>query len=169
MIEEQATVVEVESEQIVVQTLRKSSCNSCAANKGCGTAVLSKVIGQKHSLVSISKAKNIDPVLSPGDQVMIGINESMLVNGSLLAYMAPLAGMIGFAIVASWLGNLLSMNGELHIILSAFSGLFTGLLVSRRAITRGHRHVDFEPVLLRKLEDSPKRGNAFVVTEDLPN
>ena len=169
MIEEQATVVEVESEQIVVQTLRKSSCNSCAANKGCGTAVLSKVIGQKHSLVSISKAKNTDPVLSPGDQVMIGINEKLLVNGSLLAYMAPLAGMIGFALVASWLGSILSLNGELHIILSAFIGLFAGLLVSRLTITRGRQQADFAPVLLRKLEDSSKRGNSFVVTEDLAN
>lgn len=152
MIEEQATVVEVNVDQITVQTLRKSSCNSCGANKACGTAVLSKAIGQKHSLVTISKLKEAQPTLLPGDQVIIGINESMLLNGSLLAYIAPLAGMIGFALVMSWLGEILSWKGELHIILSAFIGLASGLLVSRFSITKGRHQSDFSPVLLKKLE-----------------
>lgn len=152
MIEEQATVVEVNAEQIVVQTLRKSSCNSCGANKACGTAVLSKAIGQKHSLVTISKAKNDQPNLSPGDQVIIGINESMLLNGSLLVYMAPLGGMIGFALMASWLGELLGWGGELHIIFSAFIGLFAGLFVSRVSIEKGRHRSDFLPVLVKKLQ-----------------
>ena len=152
MIEEQATVVEVDSEQIVVQTLRKSSCNSCGANKACGTAVLSKAIGQKHSLVAISKTKDSQPALLPGDQVVIGINEDMLLNGSLLAYLLPLAGMIGFALMASWLGGGLSINGELHIIFSAFVGLFAGLMLSRLYITKGQHRADFSPVLVRKLQ-----------------
>lgn len=152
MIEEQATVVEVNSKQIIVQTLRKSSCNSCAANKGCGTAVLSKAIGQKHSLVTIAKADSTQPALSPGDQVVIGINENMLFSGSVLAYLMPLAGLFVFALAASWLGNMLTMSGELHIVLSAFAGLFSGLLVSRLYITKGRHHTDFAPVLVRKLQ-----------------
>lgn len=150
MIEEQATVVEVNAEQIVVQTLRKTSCNSCGASKACGTAVLAKAIGQKHSLVAISKDKNVQPELAPGDQVVIGINESMLLSGSMLAYLAPLGSMIAFALIASWLGGLLSWNGELHIIFSAFIGLFVGLLISRFSITKGRHRDGFSPVLLKK-------------------
>lgn len=152
MIEEQATVVEVNAEQIIVQTLRKTSCNSCGANKGCGTAVLAKVIGQKHSLVTVPKAKNIQPELSPGDQVIIGINESMLLSGSILAYMAPLGCMIGFAMMASWLGEMLSWSGELHIIFSAFVGLFAGLQLARFSITKGSHRSDFAPVLIKKMQ-----------------
>lgn len=152
MIEEQASVVEVRSEQIIVQTLRKSSCNSCAANKGCGTAVLSKSIGQKHSLVTITKDSGIDPLLLPGDHVVIGINENMLFTGSLLAYLMPLAGLFIFALAANWFGTLLAMSGELHIVLAAISGLFCGLLISRLYIIKGRHHADFAPVLLRKLQ-----------------
>ena len=152
MIEEQATVVEVESEQIIVQTLRKSSCNSCAANKGCGTAVLAKTIGQKHSVVSISKTATVEPVLVPGDQVLIGINENMLFSGSMLAYLVPLTGLFGFALMADWIGTTLSLDGELHIVISALLGLFAGLLFSRYSLTKGRHHADFEPVLVRKLQ-----------------
>jgi sigma-E factor negative regulatory protein RseC len=153
MIEEQATVVEVNADQIVVQTLRKTSCNSCGASKACGAAVLAKAIGQKHSLVTISKAKSALPELSPGDQVIIGINESMLLSGSMLAYLAPLGSMIAFALIASWLGGLLSWSGELHIIFSAFIGLFIGLLISRFSITKGRHRDDFSPVLLKKQQN----------------
>jgi len=154
MIEEQATVVEVDAEQVLVQTLRKSSCNSCAASKGCGTAVLSKAVGQKHSFVTIKKTQTTEPELTPGDQVIIGINESMLFGGSLLAYMLPLVCLFGFALLASWLGNLLLVTGELHIVLASFAGLFAGLLVSRLYITKGRHHADFAPVLLRKLQQT---------------
>jgi len=163
MIEEQATVVEVEAEQVTVQTLRKSSCNSCAANKGCGTAVLSKAIGQKHSIVSISKQQQTSPILSPGDQVIIGINESMLMNGSLLAYIIPLASMIGLALLVQWLGGILSINGEFHIILSAVVGLVSGIAFSRFYLTKGRHHADFSPVLLRKLQQvSAVRDNILL-------
>ena len=163
MIEEQATVVEVEAEQIIVQTLRKSSCNSCAANKGCGTAVLSKAIGQKHSIVTISKEQQTDPVLSPGDQVIIGVNESMLMSGSVLAYIIPLAGLIGFALIAQWLGVVMLLNGELHIIVGALAGLVGGIAFSRFYLTKGRHHADFAPVLLRKLQQvSAVRDNILL-------
>ena len=152
MIEEDATVVEVEPDQIIVQTLRKSSCNSCAANKACGTAVLSKSIGQKHSIISISKSEADTPVLSPGDQVVIGINESMLFSGSMLAYMVPIIAMFIFALTASWLGTSLAVTGELHIILSALAGLASGLYFSHLYISKGRQHAAFAPVLLRKLQ-----------------
>jgi len=152
MIEEQATVVEVEAERIVVQTLRKSSCNSCAANKGCGTAVLSKAIGHKHSIVSIAKKAHNEPDLIPGDLVVIGINESMLMNGSVLAYIIPLAGMIVLALMAQWLGLSMSIAGEAHIIIGAIAGLLSGIVFSRFYLTKGRRHADFAPVLLRKLQ-----------------
>ena len=152
MIEEQATVVSVEAEHILVQTLRKSSCNSCSASKGCGTAVLSKAIGQKHSLVSVPKSEKSEPILSAGDEVIIGINEDMLLNGSLLAYMVPLAGMIGLALLASIFGASMGWGGELHIIAAAFTGVFAGILISRRIINKGRNKVDFAPVLVRKLQ-----------------
>lgn len=150
MIEEAATVVEVRPALIVVQTLRKSSCNSCAANKACGTAVLSKSIGQKHSFVSIPKIQTEAPLLAAGDEVIIGINENMLFSGSVLAYLLPLFGLMVFGLMADWFGSVLSLEGELHIVLSAIAGLTSGLYIARLYIAKGRRHSDFVPVLVRK-------------------
>ena len=151
MIEEEATVIEVKSEQIIVQTLRKSSCNSCAANKGCGTAVLSKAIGQKHSIITISKSKADEPILSTGDHVVIGINETLLFSGSVLAYLVPLGMMFVFALIADSLGSFLTLGGELHIIAGALLGLVSGLSLSHFYIHKGRSQADFSPVLVRKL------------------
>jgi len=150
MIEEAATVVEVEPALIVVQTLRKSSCNSCAANKACGTAVLSKSIGQKHSLVSIAKAESDEPLLAVGDEVVIGINENMLLSGSVLAYLLPLFGMLGFALLADWMGTQLSLQGELHTVLAGVTGLLAGLYMASFYLTKSRHQSDFVPLLLRK-------------------
>lgn len=163
MIEEQATVVEVNDDQVIVQTLRQSSCNSCSANKACGTGVLAKSIGQKHSIVSITKSSADSPALSPGDQVLIGINEDMLLNGSILAYLMPLAGMIGLALLATWLGEMQGVSGELHIIISAFAGLLSGLGLSRYYLSSSPDRTKFAPVLIRKLQQvTPVRDNILL-------
>jgi len=163
MIEEQATVVDVEAEQFTVQTQRKSSCNSCAANKGCGTAVLSKTMGKKHAIVSINKRAVDEPSLSPGDQVIIGINENMLLSGSMLAYIFPLVMMMGLGLFAQWLGTSLDFKGELHIILATIAGLVGGLALSRFYLRKGSRRADFAPVLVRKLQQvTPVRDNILL-------
>ncbi len=163
MIEEQATVVDVEAEQFTVQTQRKSSCNSCAASKGCGTAVLSKTMGKKHAIVSINKRAADEPSLSPGDQVIIGINENMLMSGSSLAYLLPLAMMMGVGLLAQWFGVSFGFNGELHIILAAIAGLLVGLVLSRFYLLKGSRRADFAPVLVRKLQQvTPVRDNILL-------
>ena len=46
MIEENGRVVDVEDGYAWIETERRSTCGSCSANKGCGTATLAKVMGQ---------------------------------------------------------------------------------------------------------------------------
>ena len=163
MIEEQATVVGVEAEQFTVQTQRKSSCNSCAANKACGTAVLSKTMGKKHAIVSIDKRAADEPSLSPGDQVIIGIDENMMLSGSTLAYLLPLAMMMVAGLLSHWFGISQGFNGELHIILAAIAGLVTGLALSRFYLRKGSRRAGFAPVLVRKLQQvTPVHDNILL-------
>ncbi len=53
MITENAIVVSIDNNQTWIETQRKSVCGQCAANKGCGTSVLSKVIGNKFSKMKV--------------------------------------------------------------------------------------------------------------------
>lgn len=163
MIEEQATIVSVESERFTVQTRRQSACGSCAAKGGCGTSVLAKTIGRKHVIVSIDKPASDEPSLSPGDQVIIGINENSLLTGSLLAYLLPLAGMIGLGMMVLWLGDQAGISGEWHIILASLVGLIAGLYLSHQTISKGSQKSHYAPVLVRKLQQvSPVRDNILL-------
>ncbi|WP_455199475.1 SoxR reducing system RseC family protein, partial [Kaarinaea lacus] len=70
MIEERAEVVSIEDGDIWVETQRRSACGQCAVNKGCGTAVLGKVIGNKRTRVRVLNPT--DTRVSIGDEIVVG-------------------------------------------------------------------------------------------------
>lgn len=168
MIEEQAIVVKSEGKYIWVQTQRQSSCGHCSVKNGCGTQVLSKVLGNKATLVRCVNAihdnsENKTPVLKAGDMVMVGIQESTLLSGSLLIYLLPLVFMILMGGLAVFISQFVWLEGKdlLSILFSVF-GLFIGLSLSKAYL---HKSLlqnsdstfqncnlnQFEPIVLKKL------------------
>jgi len=146
MIEETGQVVEVEGEFAWVETQRQSTCGSCAANKGCGTAVLSKVLGQKRSRVrALNRAG-----ARPGDTVTVGIQEDALVRGSLAMYAVPLLALLGGGLVGQYLQQSYG-SGEGLVILAGLLGLFGGLLWLRGFSRRAQSNPRYQPVVLRKV------------------
>jgi len=146
MIEETGQVAEVEGEFAWVETQRQSTCGSCAANKGCGTAVLSKVLGQKRSRVrALNRAG-----AHPGDTVTVGIREDALVRGSLAMYAVPLLALLGGGLVGQYLQRSYG-SGEGLVILAGLIGLFGGLLWLRGFSRRAQSDPRYQPVVLRKV------------------
>lgn len=144
MIEETAQVVATGPDGVWVETRRQSACGQCAANKGCGTAVLGKVLGQKRSWMRVANPGNT-PV-RVGDEVVIGIDESALVRGSLAIYLVPLLSFFIFGVLGETLTRQLAMaGGEALSMLFAVAGLFLGFLWARR-YTRGDRR--YQPVIV---------------------
>jgi len=145
MIEENAQVVSVEGAHAWVETERRSSCSSCSA-KGCGTGALSKVLGTR-----TQKIKVRNPIdAAAGDAVIVGIDESILLKGSLFVYILPLllmlaGGLFGEAIAPQW-----GSSGEGLSLLFGSLGLVGGLVWLRRF----NRNVENDPrytaVILRK-------------------
>lgn len=140
MIEEHARVVAIADGEVWVETQRQTACGACMANKGCGTAVLSKVLGKRQARV---RAHSQLP-LAVGDEVIIGIEENALLKGSLAVYMLPLMGM--------FLGTLLGqgLDASEHVaVVSGMLGLllgFAGLRVFSRQV---QTDVRFQPVVVR--------------------
>jgi sigma-E factor negative regulatory protein RseC len=144
MIEERARVISVDRGHAWVETRRQSTCGSCAANKGCGTSVLAKVLGKRRSRV-----RAIDPVgVRLGDEVLVGIAESALVRGSLALYTVPLIAMVGAAAVAR---GLWPDAGEPVVILSGLGGLAAGLGWVRWFARRISNDPRYQPVILRRI------------------
>ncbi len=147
MIEEQAEVVEIIGSQLVLQAQTQSACGSCSASKGCGTSVLSKVVGRKFT--RFQAENNIDAEV--GDTVVVGISEDALLKGSVVMYVIPILGMLVFASAADYFLGVLAENRDLAIAVSGIMGLVFGSLMSKWYFQRQARAQRFTPVVLRKI------------------
>jgi len=147
MLEETAQVVRIKGNEVWVETQRRSSCSSCSAEKGCGTATLSKVLGNRRNVVRVLSAMP----LRVGDLVVIGIREQALVRGSLAVYAVPillllLGGLIGELGAEQFIWE----NAEFASVTLGISGLIAGLVWLRRFTRRIRNDPNFQPVVLRR-------------------
>ncbi len=124
MIEETATIVAVEGDDTWIETERQSTCGSCAVNKGCGTATLAKVMGNRRTRVRV-----MNPIgAGVGERVVVGIEEKALLKGSLAVYMVPLLGMMLGGVFGEFMAPRLQLGStELLAALGAILGLLLGL------------------------------------------
>ena len=144
MIETEAYVVghpdpEAASDWIYVEAARRAACDACSVKSGCGTSVLSKVLGRRSTRILARNAAGA----RVGDQVIVGVDEAAYLRGSLLLYGAPLLS-AGLAALAM---RLLAGPGDGPEALAALVGLAGGLLWTRK--TRWLPGV--EAVALRRL------------------
>ncbi len=148
MIEETATVVSEEDGFVWVETQRQSTCGSCAANKGCGTATLSKVLGQRRTRVRALNGVGAHA----GERVVIGLQESALVRGSLMVYTMPLLFMLASAVLGQVLGHSSGFDAETLATLFGLAGLLFGFAQVRRFGRRIGADPRYQPVVLRRLD-----------------
>lgn len=141
MIEQTATVVRTEGSLAWVEAERQSSCGQCAARKGCGTAVLANVLGRR-----AARMPALNPVAArPGEQVVIGLDESAMLRGAVVVYLLPLLALIGGAVLAS-------PGGDGLAILGGVGGFLTGLWGLRRFQRRIEYNPRYRPVILRRVQ-----------------
>lgn len=145
MIEESAQVVAVEGDYAWVETQRRSSCGSCEA-KGCGTGALSKVLGAR-----VQRIKVRNPIQAQaGDSVTLGIEEGVLLQGSLMVYIVPLLLMLAGGLLGESLAPQWGAEAETLSLLFGVLGLAGGFLWLRGYQRRVAANPRFTAVILRK-------------------
>ena len=148
MIEEQGQVIRTEGQFAWVRTQRKSTCGQCAAQKGCGTNVFSKVLGNK--LVEF-KAINKTNAMA-GDQVILGLHESVLLKSAVLMYVLPLVSMFVFALLSSFIGEALGVTvSQGWISIFAVFGLLAGFVWVRYFMRNHQTDEKYHPTILRRV------------------
>ena len=153
MIEERARVAETGDGYAWVEIERRSACGSCQVSGGCGSATLAKIwSGRQMRTRAIS-----DLPLRPGDEVIVGLADGVLLRGALLAYLVPLALMLAGALLAE---VAFAGAGEEPVILLGALGLGLGFLVVRAAARRWRDDARFQPIVLRR---------ASLVARDMPS
>lgn len=144
MIEEQAVVIAAEKGFAWVETQRQSACGQCSANKGCGTAVLSKALGGKRTQIKV-----LDEVgVKPGETVVLGLDESAMLKGSAILYLLPLAGLFLFSVLAQWLIQPVS---EGPTVLAGLLGLAFGFYLLKLQTSNLAADSRYQPVVLRRV------------------
>ena len=141
MIEETAIVIDVNEQQVLLQTQRKSACQSCSVKSGCGTSTLAKVVGKRSSRFTVEKKFDVES----GDSVIIAIDENALVQGSLLIYLFPLVFMMLAGIVAEYL-----FATELVTILSVVLSFVCAMIFVRFVISVSTLKKSVQPHIVRR-------------------
>lgn len=146
MIEKVAIVSSVSGCRAWIEPSAETSCGGCPQKGGCSTSLLDKFLGTKRIAV------DTDIILSPGDKIVVGIDESALIRGSLTVYLFPLLALFLGGVTGEFAFSRLELAGaEGASALSAVFGFLLSFLMINR-IRRGllRRHL-IEPVVLRKL------------------
>ena len=161
MVEEEGIVVAVNSSTVMVETQRRSVCGQCAANKGCGTSLLQKAVGKKRTVVQVLKTFPV----TVGQPVVIGLDESAFVKGSVAVYAVPLLAMIVFGIAGEMLSNYFTLPYNDGVsILSALLGFVVSIVAIRRFSVSIANDPRYQPVLLRQTKTINIEPNFKILT-----
>ena len=152
MIEEQAQVIEIKGKRLLLQAQTQSACGSCSVNKGCGTSLLAKVVGQKFT--HFQAENNINAKV--GDTVIVGIAEDALLKASLMMYIVPVLFMLISALLADYFFIATIQYRDLMIAACSIMGLVFGSLISKWYFDRQSNIERFVPVVLRKIIEHAK-------------
>lgn len=146
MIVEKGWVTAVEGDALWVETIQRSTCDSCSAKKGCGQRVLAQLAGHTAQL-RVSVPPGHQRIFSCGDTVEIGIAEHAVVATSVLAYLLPLvvALLCGAAAELGFSGTVWQTP---LVVLAALVGLFGAALIVRAQTRRWAGDCRFVPILL---------------------
>lgn len=151
MITESAIVVSIDNDQTWIETQRKSTCGQCSASKGCGTSVLSKVVGNK--LSKMTAINNINAQV--GDEVIVGLTEQSLLKGAFMAYLSPLLYLFLFSFMGQFIsGELQFVNNEFLTIAFAVFGFYLGMRKLKHFSTSISEDENYQPVILKKSNSS---------------
>lgn len=143
MITETGRVVAVESDCVWVETIRKSTCSSCSAQKGCGYGLLNETAHLRKNRLRVLTGQSSPHGISVNDVVQISIPEHVLVKGALLVYILPLLFMLLASFLMSWLGG-----GDGASLLAALAGLLLGFAWVRWRSNCDQYNPDQQPVLI---------------------
>ncbi|QIB64484.1 SoxR reducing system RseC family protein [Kineobactrum salinum] len=145
MISETGRVVAIERDALWVETIRSSTCGSCAARKGCGHGLLNRIRDGQRGLVRVLPGEYSPASCRVNDQVRIGIPEEVILRGSLVVYMTPLLAMLAAAALGA---SVWPSAADAAAMAGAVTGLLAGLLAVRLHACYHRRDPGLQPVLV---------------------
>jgi sigma-E factor negative regulatory protein RseC len=88
LIEESAVIIARDGQFADVQALRRGACGACGARAACGTSLLDRFLGRRPLHLRVVNV--LDARI--GEQVVIGVPETALLQAAVSAYLVPMTG-----------------------------------------------------------------------------
>jgi sigma-E factor negative regulatory protein RseC len=145
LITETGRVLEVEGAWAWVACRRQAECARCAEGRGCGGGILGRMLGDRLHKVRASTGA---VAVAPGDQVLIGLGEEVVLRAAAAVYLVPLLLALGGAVAAAALTG----AGDLAAVPGAAAGLVLGLAWARGYSRRHGADASLQPVILRRTD-----------------
>lgn len=145
MLTETGRVVAVEAHALWVETIRQSTCGSCAVQKGCGHGLINQISDGSRSYIRVLCPKLASSACKVDDQVRISIPEEVILRGSFIVYMIPLLMMLLGAAIAV---ELFVGHQDLLAVAGASFGFIVGVGVVRWHAWRHRDDTSLQPTLL---------------------
>jgi sigma-E factor negative regulatory protein RseC len=163
MMTETAKVIATEGEHAWVETQRMTTCGSCSVQKGCGTSVLAKVLGNRVNHIRVINTIGA----RTGEWVVLGLEDGALVRSSFAVYAMPLIFLLLGGIGGGLLADGLSWQSkDAATAVCGALGFLLGLVWVRRygnAVALDPRH---QPSLVG-FADTAGADEHKIVVEDI--
>lgn len=158
MLTETGRVVAVENDSLWIETIRKSTCGSCQAQKGCGHGLINRISDGSRSYIRVLPGEIAPSACVINDQVRVGIPEEVILKGSFIVYLFPLACMLAGAASAV---ALFSGNQDLLAALGAIAGFGVGVGVVRWHAWAHRDDAALQPTLLEVVKSGSVLASAL--------
>lgn len=124
--EEGGRVVAIEADALWVETIQRSTCGSCAAQKGCGQGLLNTLGDGKRNHLRVLLGDVPASNFALGDEVRFAVPENVLLRGAAIVYLTPLLALLG------GMGLVHDLTGSDKLAaLGALAGFAAGFVVVR--------------------------------------
>jgi sigma-E factor negative regulatory protein RseC len=152
MLTETGRVVAVDGEGVWVETIRQSTCGSCALRKGCGHGLLNRNADGQYAYIRVLPGRIEATDCRVDDQVRIVIPEEVILRGSLVVYLLPLLFLICGACIGEALATpAFAGSVDLAAMTGALTGLAIGAVLVRRHAQAHQGDRRLQPTLLQRL------------------
>jgi len=128
MMEEKATVIAVNGDNILVQSTVKSTCSTCHQVDSCGSGQVAKAIPHKTLTTTLNCPEQLIVV---GDEVILGIPENDMLQTAWQVYLWPIIGLISFSGAGQWLVLHYFFDYEIFAVLLGFFGGYLGFKLAQ--------------------------------------
>ena len=147
MITESGRVVGIEDKALWVETIRRSTCGSCAAQKGCGQGLMNKFTDGRRNQLRVLLGSQSADAFHLDDEVEISIPERALITGAMTVYLLPLFSMIaGMALASQYAPS------DAIAALGALLGFVGGMVLVRLHAMYIHNKPAFQASVVAKYE-----------------